>query len=117
MAGARLRIAFSIPCLRVTSAAPQPWHPPPSRRYTLFFRTSVSSTQPPCLATSRSRASPPHPQVHIVLPDVDQLNEAPVLSHGRVDLAVEQVADRPLQVALGRQGAEIVLRDDRDARP
>ena len=48
-------------------------------------------------------ASAAQAQVHVVPLDVDQLDEAAVRGDGRVDLAVEQVADGPLEVALGGQ--------------
>src|SRR6266446_1335643 len=41
----------SIPCRSVTSAIPQPWHPPPMRSITTASCTSMSSTRPPWRAT------------------------------------------------------------------
>src|SRR6266566_811372 len=41
----------SMPCRRVTSAMPHPWHPPPIRTITTRSCTSISSTTPPCRAT------------------------------------------------------------------
>src|SRR5882762_1540566 len=41
----------SIPWRRVTSAMPQPWHPPPMRSITTASCTSMSSTRPPWRAT------------------------------------------------------------------
>ncbi len=41
----------SMPCRRVTSAMPHPWHPPPIRSITTASCTSMSSTRPPCRAT------------------------------------------------------------------
>src|SRR3954469_9486015 len=41
----------SIPCRSLTSAMPQPWHPPPMRSMTTASCTSMSSTRPPCFAT------------------------------------------------------------------
>src|SRR5882724_4382463 len=42
----------SMPAFSVTSAAPQPWQPPPICRYTLLSLTSTSWTKPPCPATA-----------------------------------------------------------------
>src|SRR6267143_1118906 len=41
----------SIPWRSVTSAIPQPWHPPPIRNMTTASCTSMSSTRPPWRAT------------------------------------------------------------------
>src|SRR6267378_7552917 len=41
----------SIPWRSVTSAIPQPWHPPPMRSITTASCTSISSTRPPWRAT------------------------------------------------------------------
>src|SRR5437667_1789239 len=41
----------SIPWRKVTSAMPQPWHPPPMRSITTASCTSMSSTRPPWRAT------------------------------------------------------------------
>src|SRR5512143_2717981 len=47
-------------------------------------------------------------EVHVVPAHVDQLDIPAVRGHCRVDLAIEEVADRPLEVALGRKIPEVV---------
>src|SRR6266571_885106 len=48
----------SIPCRSVTSAMPQPWHPPPMRSMTTASCTSMSSTRPPSRANAVRMAAP-----------------------------------------------------------
>ena len=62
-------------------------------------------------------ASPAEAQKDVVLLDVDELDEAAVLADGRVDFPVEEVADRPLEVPLGREGVEVLPGDDRGSGP
>ena len=62
-------------------------------------------------------ASAAEAQVDVVLLDVDELDEAAVLADGRVDLPVEEVADRPLEVPLGRERIEVLRGDDRGSGP
>ena len=61
-------------------------------------------------------ASAAEAQVHVVSAHVDELDVAAVLGDGRVDLALEQVADRPLEVPLGGQVPHVFGGDDRGAR-
>ena len=45
-------------------------------------------------------AAAPEANIDVVLADVDQLDEAAVLGDGGVDLPVQKVGNRPLQVPL-----------------
>src|SRR5215510_389580 len=56
-------------------------------------------------------------EVDVVPAHVDQLDVASVRGDRRVDLPLEQIADRPLQVLLRGDVVEIARRDDRLARP
>src|ERR1700693_360243 len=56
-------------------------------------------------------------EVHVVLLDIDQLDEAAVRGDRGVDLALEQVADRPFQIALRGETLEVGGGDDRLAAP